>query len=135
MEQYDFSKDEVQILLNEIKHIKERSDTVIEATGENYNFFRVLGIGQDELIFSRMIANLLNPTAAHGFKSRFLQLFIETLDLEHLPNDFIYDKAKIEVEKDIGKRDNKNETGGRIDIFISIPLAILVWRRLAAATF
>jgi hypothetical protein len=118
---YPFDEAEIKTLIKNVQHIKERSAAILEATGGNYNFFRVLGIGHDELIFSRMIANLLKPNASHGFNERFLQLFIENLALDNLPTDFKYKDAVVEIEKDIGARNDKNETGGRIDIFITIP--------------
>ena len=118
---YPFNEAEIKTLIKNVQHIKERSAAILEATGGNYNFFRVLGIGHDELIFSRMIANLLKPNASHGFNERFLQLFIENLALDNLPTDFKYKDAVVEIEKDIGARNDKNETGGRIDIFITIP--------------
>jgi hypothetical protein len=118
---YPFNEAEIKTLIKNVQHIKERSAAILEATGGNYNFFRVLGIGHDELIFSRMIANLLKPNASHGFNERFLQLFIENLALDNLPTDFKYKDAVVEIEKDIGARNDKNETGGRIDIFIMIP--------------
>ena len=116
-----FSEADAIKLLGNVRHIKERSAAVLKATGGNYNLFRVLGIGHDEMIFSRMIANLLKPNASHGFEDRFLQLFIENLSLENIPTDFDYKRAVVEVEKDIGERNGKNEIGGRIDIFITIP--------------
>ena len=121
MAERELTISEIKNLLFQVKGIKQKNDAIIETTGGNYNIFRVLGIGHDELIFSKMIGNLLNPKACHGFSESFLKTFIESLPLDDLPNDFEYTKAKIELEKHIGARNDKLEQGGRIDIFIKIP--------------
>jgi gas vesicle protein len=85
--------------------------------GEDFNIFNLLKMTTNEVrTHSAFIAELLNPKGSHYMDDVFLKLFIEIIKPEF---GFKADnKTKIEVEKSIGKVDNFNNKGGRIDIYL-----------------
>ncbi len=55
--------------------------------GDFFNVFNTIGLWSEEVrLHSSFIAELLNPKGSHGLTHRFLQAFIEELDLD-LPAD------------------------------------------------
>lgn len=120
MEEINIDESYIKELLTKITDLKEKNDLKPEVIEERYNFFRFLGLPHDECVFSRMIAHLLKVKESHGCKDIFLKYFINHLD-SSIPENLNYLLAQVEIEKDIGPRNDKEKTGGRIDIFISIP--------------
>ncbi len=84
--------------------------------GEFFNVFNTIGLRAEEVrLHSAFIAELMNPKGSHGLSYRFLQAFLEVIDL---PNDYIdYHRCSQNiVERVIGPVTDKE--GGRIDIII-----------------
>lgn len=99
--------------INRITAIRDKYKAIAEEAGDNYNLFKVIGLTSEEVrIHSAFLANLLNPQAEHGQKSKFLKLFCEQFDIPQ----FDHDSGKVTIEKYIGKKEEIN--GGRIDIDI-----------------
>lgn len=66
--------------INRITAIRDKYKAIAEEAGDNYNLFKVIGLTSEEVrIHSAFLANLLNPQAEHGQKSKFLKLFCEQL--------------------------------------------------------
>lgn len=113
-------------LLNQVSIIKKKYDDLAEYTGENYNVFNVLGIYNDELSHSKIIGDFLNVKGSHGQKDTFLKLFLNEINgfeknteqLNVLDN-FKSANSCAHLEKNLGKVDNENGEGGRIDILIN----------------
>lgn len=113
-------------LLNQVSIIKKKYDDLAEYTGENYNVFNVLGIYNDELSHSKIIGDFLNVKGSHGQKDTFLKLFLNEINgfeknteqLKVLDN-FKSANSCAHLEKNLGKVDNENGEGGRIDILIN----------------
>lgn len=87
-------------------------------TGENFNVFKILNLQTSEVrAHSAFIAELLNPNGSHGQEAMYLQLFLKYLDLDD-PKKFEPSGAIVEIEHYIGKVDNNQMDGGRIDIML-----------------
>ena len=76
-----------------------------------FNVFRYLR--DDELGLSRIIADLLDPQAAHGQGPQFLRLFLDGLSVNLSFSDTELSEAKVVVEHPI-------EENRRIDIYVKI---------------
>lgn len=113
----DFSIPEVQNVLTQVKSIKEKSEAVLDATGERFNIFKVLGLNQYETEHSKILAAFLNPKGTHGMKARFLELFLEEcFSAEELKAfDFKCANAIVKTESYAPTADKR----GRIDILIT----------------
>jgi len=110
-------------LVNLINHFKEDAQSIdkIRKYLDCKNIFDVFGITYSELVHSKILAWLLNPTpyVDHGLKDSFFELFlkkvIENYDkLSSKPTSFV-----ISVEHSLGD-DRKNR--GRIDILLKSKL-------------
>lgn len=96
------SKGEVQIA----NYIANR-----KRTGSEFNLFRILKRHTDEeLGHSIFIAELLSPTGSHGQGAAFLNLFLSSLEVEHLVSEISSWKVDVEVGR---------EVDGRIDILLN----------------
>ena len=92
---------------------RRHTESLARATGENFNIFKILGIGHYEVrTHSPILGDLLNPNGSHGQGDTFLRLFIDQLDIE----DFEPASARVELEHHIGPK--TENSGGRIDIVI-----------------
>ena len=110
----------IQELLNRVSAIDIRYAAVRkerEESGVFYNIFDVLGLTTSEVnLRSSLIASLLRPDK-HGAGRKFLEAFLRMPSLK-LPEGFLdLDKVSIETEKFIGPK--KNDSGGRIDLFLT----------------
>ncbi len=110
----------IQELLNRVSAIDIRYAAVRkerEESGVFYNIFDVLGLTTSEVILhSSLIASLLRPDK-HGAGRKFLEAFLRMPSLK-LPEGFLdLDKVSVETEKFIGPK--KNDSGGRIDLFLT----------------
>jgi len=100
----------------EVKSILAEYEQNARLTGENFNIFEVLGLKTNEVRHSAFLAELLNIQGSHAQGSKYLDLFIEQLNL----NDMGFDakSSKTFTEYHIGEIDDENKTGGYIDILI-----------------
>ena len=104
-------------LLTGTTKIIQRQEELKKLKGENFNIFSILKIEHDEnRTHSAFLAELLNPKGSHLCGNVFLLHFLSVLNLD---KKFNINSAYIELEKYIGNVDNVNQTGGRIDIWIS----------------
>jgi len=107
-----------------VKHHKEM--TLIK--GEHFNLFSVLNVEtRENKTHSAFLAELLDPKGCHLQGSIFLELFLQVVskDLDEnnekssLLEKFINNgKSKVTKEFGIGKRDDLEKKGGRVDIYI-----------------
>lgn len=103
----------LQELLDSVAKIGDNSSGSV-------NFLELIGQESRELTHSKMIASLLDPNGVHGQGTLFLRLFVDTF-LPGKLEDFDFESAKVEIEKDCGKigfDEFDNAIGGRIDIYI-----------------
>lgn len=115
----------IESLLQQVQLKVTHSKKLSELNGENFNIFSLLQIEANENnTHSRFLAELLNPKGSHGLKALLLKSFLGVVSA--LCNDdnliikhFNTNSAKVLVEKSIGKIDNENKTGGRVDIVIT----------------
>lgn len=126
---------QIQYLLDSVSEIIKKHETEANYTGENYNIFSVMSMETDEeFTHSRIIGNLLNPKGKHGCGDFFLKKFVEKLNnlfdqnqLNDLKlNEFGTLVNERIVERYAGEVDNKNITGGSIDIVIEDDKQILL---------
>ncbi|MDR0517445.1 MAG: PD-(D/E)XK nuclease family protein [Fibromonadaceae bacterium] len=98
-------------LLNIISGINEKYKEISRISGEKFNIFNILGLTNDELSHSKILAMLLNPDpkGSHGKGDLFLRLFFE----KFLPEATINDFSKCRVYKEYSAGDL-----GRLDIYI-----------------
>lgn len=100
-------------------------------TGENFNIFKILKVGSDEVgTHSAFIGELLNVHGSHGQKAVFIKLFCEQFNIKN----FNFDSSKVEIEKYISKISEDKSEGGRIDILVTDNLnnAILIENKIYA---
>jgi len=116
---------QVDILLQKVNVMLSHSRELSKLKGEKFNIFSLLKMESSENgTHSRLLAELLDPKGSHGFKTIFLQKFLYMLPSfsdgveNEVIKNFDINSASVTVEKSIGKRDDKNKTGGRIDIAI-----------------
>lgn len=115
--------DELSQLLHAVSNVIVEERALQEEKrkrGDNFNVFSVLGLQTSEVrLHSALIAELLNPNGDHGLGDKFLEAFLDVLNM-HFNDKFIFDTktAKVEVEHFIGSISDDGETGGRIDLFI-----------------
>ncbi|SDY30396.1 PDDEXK-like family protein [Hymenobacter psychrophilus] len=105
----------VRKLLNQVTAINRTQEKLNLLGGAEFNVFKILGLQTNEVrTHSAFIGELLNPRGCHGLKSRFLELFLETLRIEN----FHAELASVQVEKYAGPIDDNYLEGGRIDIHL-----------------
>ena len=96
----------------------KKEENIKRTNGDFFNVFNTIGLWSEEVrLHSAFIAELLNPKGSHGLAYRFLQAFLEELDL-NLPDDYINLQRCSQniVERVIGPVTEKE--GGRIDIIV-----------------
>ena len=109
----------IKTMLASIMELYEKNkqdENIKRANGDFFNVFNTIGLWSEEVrLHSAFIAELLNPKGSHGLAYRFLQAFLEDLDL---PDDYINFQRCSQniVERIIGPVTAKE--GGRIDIII-----------------
>lgn len=97
-------------LLEQIEIIKTFYDEQKQLNGGNFNLFKAARLESDELVHSRIIAELLNPKGSHGQEELFLKLFIQQIGVV---KPFNYKNASVKLEFASSKI-----LDGRIDILI-----------------
>jgi hypothetical protein len=109
----------IESLLRRAKTIVNHQTEVSKLLGENFNVFSILGMEKAEnKTHSAFIQELLNPKGSHQKGGIFLNLFLKQINYSKIAV-FDIESAKTTVEYHISKRDDKNKTGGRVDILIS----------------
>ena len=108
---------------NSYQKLLSRVSEIIGGSRNDFNIFDMLGQNTRELTHSAFIAQLLNPRAGHGMNTRFLELFLETLNSNSRGYgwlNFNLEGTEVEIEKDFGVKQGKgpDAVGGRIDIYL-----------------
>lgn len=103
-------------LLAQVSHLAAQHRTRRQATGEDFNIFRILGLQTAEVrTHSAFLAELLNPAGSHGLGTVFLALLLQQLKIEISDIDPAAG-VRVKVEEYIGFLTDDNRQGGRIDI-------------------
>ncbi len=115
-------------LLKDVNRILAHQKELERLRGEKFNIFSILKMETKEnATHSAFLGELLNPKGSHLQGNTFLQLFLETIGYEEHNQSIAETKpipklnietAWLKLEKDVGKTDVKNATGGRIDIYL-----------------
>lgn len=118
---HENSADKINALLKQVGLLKDKSDALASASGENFNVFTLLGREDDEVhTHTPILADLLNPKGTHGQGSVFARLFLEHLGAKNLYGDNgDLNEASVHKEFNAG-------TYGRIDILFETKNACLV---------
>ncbi|SHJ62008.1 PD-(D/E)XK nuclease superfamily protein [Reichenbachiella agariperforans] len=107
----------IKSLLASTKRIRLRQTELATLRGENFNVFSILKMeSKENETHSAFLGELLNPKGSHLFNTTFLSLFLEEIDYQ---GDLQLESAQLTIEKHIGARNTVNQSGGRIDIYIS----------------
>jgi len=108
----------IETQLQQVEVRVSHSKELAKLNGENFNIFTLLGMESNEnKTHSRFLAELLNPKGSHNMGNTFLKIAMCCV-LSNIDN-FDTKTAVVTIEKNIGKTDFENKTGGRIDIAIS----------------
>ena len=102
--------DRINNLLNQVSIIEKKNTEILDATGGQFNMFRICGVNHYENTHSAILAEFLNPKGTHGLKSKLLECFIKTLGENFTINGFNCENARIYTEYSTSE--------GRIDILI-----------------
>ena len=110
--------------LKSIELIISKYKEIEKITGEHYNIFSVMGMENNEVkTHSAIIGDLLNPNGSHFMGDVFLELFIDSVltqsEYENLTEfTFQTQNSNCIVEESVGKKNDEEITGGRIDIVL-----------------
>jgi hypothetical protein len=67
-------------LINQVKVINEKHETIKSINGENFNIFSILKIEKKEVnTHSYFIYDLLNPKGSHNQGDKFLRIFLKQI--------------------------------------------------------
>lgn len=103
----------IQSLINQVKVINEKYETIKKINGENFNIFSILNLERKEVdTHSYFIYDLLNPKGSHNQGDIFLQIFLKKI-LKKKEYKKIGSILEDEVEREKRITDNK-----RIDFTI-----------------
>lgn len=106
----------INFLLNSVKTILKHQDELERIKGEKFNVFSILKMeSKENSTHSAFIGELLNPKGSHLKGTLFLELFLQYLNLE---DQLDFNSTSLTLEKFIGKRDDEEKIGGRIDIYL-----------------
>ena len=115
-------------LLENTKRLLDHHQKLTIAKGEHFNLFSVLGIeSRENKTHSAFLAELLDPKGSHKQEEKFLKLFLEVVGKELPEGNAVEDltakfvnttNTTVITEFSIGKRNDKNKEGGRLDILI-----------------
>lgn len=126
----NFQKDQVSKLLEQVNSLKDRAREISILKDEHFNIFKILRQSiSEELIHSRFIFELLDPSGSHQKGETFLLLFLKMLN-DVINNDKLASLEGIKVtevknEKYLGPVDHGWEEGGFLDIYIETPEFII----------
>lgn len=115
-------------LLDSTKRIVLHHEEMTKIKGESFNLFSVLNVEtRENKTHSAFLAELLNPKGCHLQGAVFLELFLEVVSRKVKENSeknslrerFIKNgNSTVIKEFGIGKRDDLEKVGGRVDIYI-----------------
>jgi hypothetical protein len=105
----------LELLLTQISNINKKYEEIYKFSGEKFNIFNLLNLSADEISHSKIIATLLNPKGMHEKGNKFIELFLDCIEI----NDFSIENIHTETEKFIGHISEDYSTGGRIDIVLT----------------
>ncbi len=101
-----FDMSQATEMLQKIRSIQDKYDTLQKAKAERFNFFRMLELERKEDIHSRFLGELLDPEGSHQQGATFLNLFCDRMKMD----EFNSEAAKVYLEK--------RTPQGYIDIFV-----------------
>lgn len=102
-------------LLDDTFKILEHQTEISTLKGENFNIFSILKVETKEnATHSAFLGELLDPEGSHNFGSTFLKLFLDAIDV----NSLDLESARVKLEQYVGERNDREKTGGRVDIYI-----------------
>ncbi len=105
----------IENLLHQTSLIESKYNEINQATGVDFNIFRILNLEYDEEnLHSTFLSSLLNPKGSHGFGTAFLEVLLNQNGIEN----FNHKTAKVYIEKHIDNVNSENATGGRLDILL-----------------
>ena len=89
----------LEMLLEEIKQLKQKHNNLRKDEAQGFNVFSLLLKSGDEVnLHSKFIYELLNPKGSHHQGSLFLDLFLETLNLEKPKGDILAFREKHNID-------------------------------------
>jgi len=113
-------------LINQVKVINEKHETIKRINGENFNIFSILKLEKKEVdTHSYFIYDLLNPKGSHNQGDRFLQIFLKQIvKEEEYKKVGSTIKATVEREKVINNAKRIDFTIETSNFFIAIEMKI-----------
>lgn len=113
-------------LLEQVSNIRGKHEEIAKVTGERFNVFNILGVATSEVrMHSAFLAELLNPRGSHGCGCIFLKIFLNMVsqELSHISfgqklQGFDVEKCRVDYEYYVGRINEDDTEGGRIDILI-----------------
>ena len=114
-ESIDLVRSALPSLLDSIEKVLERKAIRAKLTAPDFNIFQILKLERKEVgTHSAFLARLLDPNGFHGQSSRFLNAFLEKIEIETASG-----KWRVETEKWAGYVDDINYSNlGRMDIVL-----------------
>ncbi|WP_053056717.1 PD-(D/E)XK nuclease family protein [Tenacibaculum mesophilum] len=109
-------KEKLSTLLKNTRKIVKHHNEIAKLKGERFNIFSILNMeSKENETHSAFLGELLNPKGSHLMGYTFLQQFLEKVQ-HNKPFDIT--TATLTLEKFIGKRNDIDKVGGRVDIYI-----------------
>lgn len=119
----DIAINNIANLLKSTKVIIDHQQEVEILKGEKFNVFSILRMeSKENATHSAFLGELLDPLGSHLKGNLFLDLFLKVINYKIKKTgkeaNFDVHSAKLKLEHHVGTRNDKDETGGRIDIFL-----------------
>jgi hypothetical protein len=127
----DVNIEKVKEVISKTKMLLKQEEKIRLLKGEDFNLFKILKVEHFENnTHSAFIAELLNPKGSHQKGNTFLKLFLKRilkkhfnftsqhLDFDEYYDQFISKTTSLHKEWSIGPINDKDKTGGRIDILL-----------------
>lgn len=115
----------LQNLLHTTKKVVRHHDELTRIKGEHFNLFSILKVeARENKTHTAFLSELLDPKGCHLQGETFLKLFLQVLTNELLEEkklmELFSNSAKTHVfqEYNIGRRNDVDKEGGRVDIYI-----------------
>ena len=79
-QRYNTLTEKIESLINQVKVINDKYDSIEKINGDNFNIFSILRVEEKEVqTHSYFIYELLNPKGSHNQEDVFLQLFLKQI--------------------------------------------------------
>ena len=102
-------------IVQDAARILEHQREISTLKGENFNIFSILKMeSKENATHSAFLGELLNPDGSHNFGNTFLKLFLDDVGIKNID----LESARVKLEQFVGERNDKEKTGGRVDIYI-----------------